>query len=291
MKIIFALFLFCSSLVCGAAEIAFVVYHTKGNVVKSSSKITLKKGDKIYLHEMLSLGNQASLILVCQNFQVIQLNKKGNYPVKHLQEQCNKKQSSYTSSYFEYVWNELTHPHGKPEKNPEAYMKNVGAVSRGCNAVSTTINADTIFYAGGALPITWQASYSKPHVSVFEMAYDGTPLVKKALVLLQPVEVGEITKELPPGEYYWQITEADGTGCERNYLKIWESVAYQTEINRLLQTVPVSTPAETAFLKGFLMEEHHFLAEAIKFYRQAVKLNTTNKIYKNSLTKFYDKIL
>jgi hypothetical protein len=290
MKIFFAFFLFCSSLVCRAAEIAFVVYHSKGIIVKSSSKIQLKKGDKIYLHEMLSLGNQASLILVCQNYQVIQLNKKGNYPVKDLLEQCKQKQSSYTSSYFEYVWNELTHPHGKPEKNPEAYMKNVGAVSRGCNTVSTTINVDTIFYGGGKLPLYWAASFRKPQGGVFEQAYDGSPLVKKALQLKQPIQMGEWTKDLPPGEYYWQITEDNGTGCERNYLKLWDSKAYQKEVARLLETVPVSTPGETAFLKGFLMEENHFLAEAIKFYGQAAKLDTKNKIYKNSLIKFYDQI-
>jgi hypothetical protein len=288
MKFFVFILIFSITQSCMAADISFVVYYSKGSVVKKSSGALLKKGDPVYSHEMLSVGFQSNVILVCSNYKIIQISKKGNYPVKNLLSQCNKNQTSYTSSYFEYVWNEFTHPHGKPEKDPEEYMKNVGAASRGCNMVTTHIKLDTLNYAFGKLPVYWIASHNKPYASVYNHPYDGGPLVKVLLIKNKPIQLETLTKGLKPGEYYWQITEEDGSGCERNFIKLWDRVVYQQALNRLLKSVPVTSYAETAYLKGFLMEENHFLAEALKYYHLAVKFNPSNKIFKKSLAKFYE---
>lgn len=288
MKLFFTLLLFVTGAVCRAADISFVVYQSKGMVTKTSSKLLLNKGDKLYLHEMLAIGEQSNVILICSNYKIIQITKKGNYAIRSLLSQCSKNASTYTSSYFKYVWAQLTHPHGSPDKSPEEYMQNVGAVSRGCNTVSTNIKLDTLNYLSGTLPIYWHSAYKNPECRIYDVPTDGGPLKKTSLIKEQPVLTAQVFKSLQPGEYYWQITEADGSSCERNYLKIWAAAEYKKEINRMLKMVPITSAAETAFIKGFVMEENHFMAEALIYYGQAAKANSKNSLYKKTLAKFYN---
>jgi hypothetical protein len=283
--IVTTFFIFISILV-QAADISFVLYYVKGQVTKNS-KTKIKKGDKILANESLVLGENSSVILICSNFKAIQLNKKGRYSATSLLEQCNDKGASYSSSYFKYVWNEFTHAHGKPEANPEEYMKNVGAVSRGCNMVQTSIAADTIHISSGALPIYWNSTFSAPILAIYDVTVDGAPLQKTMLKKEQPFDLAAVTGSLLPGEYYWQIIDAEGNSCERNFLKIWDSTSYQQQVTELLTHVPVTTPAETAFAKGFVLHENHFIAEAIRYYAMAAKLAPANKLYKQTLSTFY----
>ena len=290
MKLFFTALLFICGTVGMATDISFVVYQSKGMVAKTSSKGLLKKGDKIYLHEMLVLGDQSNVILICSNYKIIQITKKGNYAVKSLVSQCSKNASSYTSSYFKYVWAQLTHPHGSPDKDPEAYMQNVGAVSRGCSMVSTNIKLDTLNYLSGTLPLYWHSAYKNPELRIYDVPMDGGALIKTTLTKEQPVQPAEVFKSLLPGEYYWQITEADGSSCERNYLKIWSVAEYKKQISQILLMVPQTSAAETAFIKGFIMQENHFIAEALKYYRQAAIVNPGNSLYKKTLAKFYNTV-
>lgn len=288
MKLFFSIFLMGIFHLSFGNDISFVVYHSKGSVVKTFSKVNLKKGDQLFLKDAISLSTGSTLILICSNYKIIQLNKKGNYTIKSLLGQCDKNPAAYSSSYFKYVWDELTHPHGKPEKNPEAYMKNIGAVSRGCNESATGIKVDTIHYYSGRLPVYWWSSYKNSYAVVYEQLLDGTSVKKLSLIKEKPVQLNELCKALKPGEYYWQISGDDGSGCERNYLKIWDKPSYTKAIKLYLKEVPVSSAAETAYARAFLLEENHFLSEALQYYQQAVQLNPTNVIYKKSLEKFYE---
>jgi len=288
MKLLFSILLLGIFQLSFGNDISFVVYHSKGSVVKTFSQVNLKKGDPLFLKDAISLGTGSSLILICSNYKIIQLSKKGNYTIKSLMGQCDKNPASYSSSYFKYVWDELTHPHDKPEMNPEAYMKNIGAVSRGCNESAIGIKADTINYCSGSLPVFWWSSYKNSYAVVYEQILDGAPVKKLLLIKEKPVQLHELFKALVPGEYYWQIAGDEGSGCERNYLKIWDKPSYNKAIKLLLKEVPVSSAAETAYARAFLLEENHFLAEALQYYQQAAQLNPSNIIYKKSLAKFYE---
>lgn len=286
IKICLTALLFMIAFAATAADISFVVYSVTG-LVKKNVSVKLKKGDKILENETIALADKASLVLVCSNYKVIQLNKKGSYTAKSLLAQCSQDAAGYTSSYFKYVWNEFTHPHGKPEANPGEYMKNVGAVSRGCNTVQTGVPVDTIHYLAGAVPVYWHSSYAQAVLRIYDVPADGAPIQKTVLEKDQPINMEQIAKSLPAGEYYWQVTDAEGNGCERNYLKVWDKEAYKARVEALLAGIPVSTAAETAFAKGFVLQENHFLAEALTCYTLAAKLDVKNKLYQKTLSQFY----
>ena len=113
MKVLLTAVFFLLSWAAKATDISFVVYHSKGAVSKSSSKQVLKKGDKIFFQEVLVIGDKASLVLICSNYKVIQISKKG---IEDIAKECgldaekivtlkalllNLKVSSYINGHYE----------------------------------------------------------------------------------------------------------------------------------------------------------------------------------------------
>lgn len=289
MKAICIILLSCMLQIVHANDISFVVYHVKGNVSKTGSKQLLKKGDQLFAKDVLMLKDASNAVLICSNYKIIQLNKKGSFAVTGLSQQCNKSSASYSSSYFKYVWNELTHTKGKPEKKPGDFMKNVGAVSRGCADVLFGMKTDTMqLSVDSKLQLYFKTFYNNAYAAVYPELYDGAPLQKKAVNNIDSIQMGVLFKLLESGSYYWQIVAADGTSCERNYIKIWDKNEYKKMISFILKDVPETTPAETAFAKAFLLEENKFSAEALLWYKKAVQLNPSNLTYQQTLSSFYE---
>jgi hypothetical protein len=276
-------------MVVHAQDTEFVVYFTKGKISKTGSRSkTLQKGDRLVSADVLQVPDNAELVLICKNYNTVKIKTKGRYTVQNLLTKCSQQPTSFTSSYFHYIWDELTHVHGSPEKDPMKYMRNTGAVSRGCAMVQTSVPVDTVHYAAGNLPIYFKTAHKRPHVNIYNDVQEGVLLVKETLSN-DPIQMELLMPKLKEeGEYYWQITDADGTSCERNYLRFWNGSEYQAAVNQLLNSVIATQPAETAYMKGYLLEEKHFLAEAFTYYQLAVKLDPKNTIYKKTLSRFYE---
>jgi hypothetical protein len=288
MRAIFFLLLVCFSSIVKAENIAFVVYYTRGVITKNTSGSPLKKGDRLFEKDNISLAQGAQLILVCRNAASVKLSAKGRYEVKKLVASCKQETGSFTSSYFSYVWEEMTHEHGTPEDDPTHYMKNMGAASRGCNTVETKVSVDTVIYAVGTLPVFYITTISNPYLSVFKEAQEGESFFSAPLDK-QPLYLDLVAQKLKDtGTYYWQVTDKNGEGCERNVLRILSPKEYYTSIAQLMRDLPPGLPAETAYMKGFILEENHFLAEAFKFYKQAYILSPSNKRYQFAQSRFYE---
>jgi len=288
IKIILCLLLGFNLSMAYAAEVSFVVYYAKGNVTKTGSSVRLKKGDQVSRTETLLVAAQSTIILVCSNYKVIKLESKGTYGPAALQARCSAGTPGYSSSYFKYVWNEFSHTHSSPDAHPEAYMKNVGAVSRGCHDVQTAMHVDTLHLTKQHLPLVWTSSLVKPFLAVFDREVDGAPLMKFHLTQNIAFDLSELTAMLDPGEYYWQVMDSAGNGCERNYLKIWNEADYKAHVADLLKGVPVTSAAETFFVRAYILQENHFMAEALKYYKQAVRVEPSNKLYRASLKQLYE---
>lgn len=289
MRLLFFVIICMNAFNSFASDVSFVVYHSKQSILKTGAPKALKKGDQLSSKDIVWVGTSGQLVLLCSNYKIIQVSKPGAYTVKALLAMCNKTAASYNTAYFKYVWEQFTRPEGSPDKNPEAYMKNVGAVSRGCNEVTVSIRSDTTHFYAGHLPIFWSAVYDSAYATLYEHAYDGAALRKIPLLKGQPLELGDLLAGVPAGSYYWQVEGSQGSACERKYLELWKKERYKKQIAALLKDIPPSTPAEKAFAAGFLMQEHFFFAEAIKWYRKAIKLEPENSTYNKAIETFYEK--
>ena len=271
-----------------AQEVSFVVYYTKGQATANGKPLALKKGDKLYSSDVLTIGKGTSLVLLCGNYEAFQLSVPGRHTVKSLLQKCSKKAGSYTASYFQYVWEEFTHPHGSPEKDPTKYMRNSGAVSRGCDQVETRLPLDTVIFAAGSLPVFFRTNIPQPHLTVFSAAEDGEVLQQFA-VRENSFALDTLQKTFKKsGTYFWQLTDADAMGCPPNVFQVLPEKAYRAAVQKLLQALPPLSPAESAFLKGYLLEEAHFLGEAKKYYQLAVQLDPSNQNYQFAKSRFYE---
>jgi len=289
MRFLFLFIFFIIGSCIYATDVSFVVYHSKGTVMKTGAKTPLKKGDQLLLKDAVTLGSSSQLVLLCSNYKVIQINKAGAYPVKTLLGLCNKNAASYNSAYFKYVWEQFTSPEGSPDKNPTDYMKNVGAVSRGCNEVATSMRSDTTHFYRGELPVFWNSIYKTSYAVVYDQLYDGAVLKKIPLKKDQPFLLGDLLRGLPAGNYYWQVAGSEGSACERKYVQVWEKKVYKKSIASLVKDIPKYSQAEKAFATAFTLQENFFMAEALTWYKKAAKQEPNNPIYNKAIESFYEK--
>ncbi len=288
MRILFLLFFLIPGFQSFAIDISFVVYHSKGAVMKKGNKKPLKKGDRLLPQDIVNLEGTSQLVLVCSNYKVIQLKKPGAYAVKSLLQLCIKSAAAYNSAYFKYVWDQFTNPEGSPDKNPGEYMKNVGAVSRGCNEYGTSLQSDTVHYYAGSLPVYWRSAFDTVYATVYDQLYDGVAIKKILLQKNQPFLLQSLLQDLPPGNYYWQLEGPQGSACERKYLQLWDKKTYQNQVTSLLKNIPPATSADEAFARAFVLHEHFFMAEALVWYQKAAKLEPKNPIYNKAIEAFYE---
>jgi hypothetical protein len=285
-KLLVILFLFTTS-AAFAAPPDYIVYFVKGKVVKTGAKPTIvKKGDQLLNTDQITLAGKAQVVLITKEYVTVQLQKTGTIKLNTLT--TSAAQTSLTSGYFRYIWSEFTSHHDAPEKNPMHYMKNKGAVSRGMPKVQTAIDVDTIYYSRGHLPVYWKSEWDSFYVNVYNDAYEGKLLYKEKLssdlVLINEV----VSKLQSPGIYYWQVTNKDGWGDDRNYLQLLDPADYRQRVDALLKNSIATTPAETAYLKGYILEENHFQAEAFQYYQKAFQLAPQNSLYQKSQNRFYE---
>jgi hypothetical protein len=268
----------------------FKVYYVKGNctVQQNGKTVKIKKGDELASGQNITLARKSQLVLIHKSFTTIQLLEPGVFEVSQLAKSIETKPSSkITASYFRYIWDELNSHHDSPENDPRRYMVNTGAASRGC-LVSTSLDVDTIYYNHGQLPVYWKAANKISHAGFYDSENEGILLLKQKLSG-GPVAIDSIAAGLKKeGVYYWEITGEDGNGCSRFFLQVLNNEDYNQKIQNILSAIVPATPAQTAWMKGFIMEENHFLAEAFYYYKEAIKLDSKNKVYKKAINRFYE---
>src|SRR5207249_466649 len=102
----------------------YLVYQVKGNVWETGSNTRkhVRVGQLLKNDAALWLDTGASIILVCENYSTITLNKKGPCMLSQYSGFCIPSNSSITVNYFRFIWEGLTHPEESPEQNRKKYM-------------------------------------------------------------------------------------------------------------------------------------------------------------------------
>lgn len=275
------LLLICFSLQALADDPAYVVFYNSGKAAKIvlGKTVLLKKGDQLYKTDQITIPDGTQLALVCANFSVVQLKTKMNKSVNDLPS-CAKQNTSASSAYFKYIWNSFAHKHVNPDKDPRAYMKTYGAVSRGNSFAKLYV--DTIYYNSGPIKLYWKQGRIA-EVEVYNAPQDGDVVLKSKPA--KYAKLDSIALRLKkPGKYYWDL--AGEQSSPKKVLLILDAVAYQKLRAKVLVEAIATTPAETAYLKAFMLEENHLLIDAAYYYKLAAQLAPTNEAYQTSYAKF-----
>lgn len=290
MKTLYCFLLLLLAAGATAAPPDYRVYYVKGMAKKKPAMRMLQRGDSLYVQDVLELAGNAEVYLLCRDYSLVQLKKPGSY-VLRTAAPCPSGGGSLTASYFRYVWDELR-SHGSPEQNPRHYMNNVGAVSRGeCGAdpLRSPLALDLIYSGGGNLPLYWSSPLDTAFLTVFAGKNDPRILYQAQLVKGQPLALTDLqAANAEATEIYWTIGARNAPACGARLLQLLAAPEYRDRVSVLLQQVVATTPAETALMKGFLLEEAHFLQEALLYYAEAFRLDPNNRRAKAALFHYYE---
>jgi hypothetical protein len=272
---------------------SFLLYSVKGtvSVVENKTETPAKVGKILSNTAALKVGNGGTVTLICNEAAMFSIGKSGTYPLNKFGDSCHMSSGSVSSNYIKYVWAQMTsHGEGSPGSNRKAYMNTVGAVTRGGpNNIWIDQKLDTVNYYSGEFPLSWK-SYADAkdfEFSLYSSDNISTPIYTNIAGKLK-VSINSFAPKMKQGNsYFWT---AAVKGEENDDLKVLNYVTkdiYDKVLNNLKsQGAAFEAPAEQAYRLGFMLEDAHYLSEALQYYTKAATMDSTNVLYRSTLMSF-----
>lgn len=102
---IFILLLLSSKIFAIETSNSFKVFYVKGDVYKNA--VSVKKGSKIENNDEIIISN-GEVTLLTPNENILKIDKSGTYTFSKLVELQNNLETSISSEYFAFIWDNLT---------------------------------------------------------------------------------------------------------------------------------------------------------------------------------------
>ena len=101
----FLLFSFIIINVASAQDDAFMVYSVKGNVslMDNKTKTKARIGNVLNIGTLVIIPADAAITLICNEKNLITINKSGTFKLKDYKNQCATNSSSVSRNYLKYV--------------------------------------------------------------------------------------------------------------------------------------------------------------------------------------------
>lgn len=271
----------------------FLLYSYKGNVSVVQNKVETKAkvGQSLTSASTLKISAGAVVTLICNEAAMFTIGKPGTYALSSFGDSCRVSSSSVSANYVKYVWAQMTKPSGSAGSNRKAYMNTVGAVSRNINNVWIDTRLDTVNYSGttNEFPLSWK-SYAEAKEFEF-MLYNqenfSTPFYTTTVSKLK-IPIKDFSKKLKAGSsYFWTAAIKGESNEDLKVLNYVTKEAFESILENIKkQGAAFEAPAEQAYRIGFMLEDAHYLSEALEYYTKAATLDTANALYRTTLMSF-----
>ncbi len=291
MKQIQLLLIACLLTVAATAQNQFLLYSFKGNVTvkEGTTDGKAKVGKLLTGSATVSIPAGSSATLICNEAAMFTLSKPGKYALSVFGDSCKVSNSNVSANYVKYVWAQMTQSSGSPGSNRKAYMNTVGAVSRSVNNIWVDPRLDTVNYSEGEFPLSWK-SYAEAKefdFMLFNPDNIAEPFYTTTVSKLK-IQIPSFSSRLKPGNTYYWIAAVKGEENEER--KVFNYVTKET-FEALLQKIKSQNaafegPAEEAYRIAFMLEDAHFLSEALQYYSKAATLDSANVLYRSTLMSF-----
>lgn len=292
-KLSFLVFMFFLALGVNAQS-NFLLYSFKGNVtvVENGAEAKAKIGRMLNSNATVKVPAGGVVTMICNEAAMFTISKAGSYQLSKFGDSCKVSSSSVSANYVKYVWASMTKDAGSPGSNRKAYMNTVGAVARSVYPVWIDPKLDTVNYTGGEFPLSWTC-YCDPDNKTYKITmYTAENLTEPfytATVSKLKIPITDFAAKLTVGKrYYWTSSLPERE--ENDQIKVLNYVskeAYNEVLKKFMsQGAAYEAPAEQAYRLGFMLEDAHFLAEALQHYTKAATLDTTNVLYRTTLMSF-----
>lgn len=288
LSILFFLVMFSS---LSYAQSQFMLYSMKGNVSVVENNVTSKAkvGKMLDSKAILKIANGGSVTLVCNEAAMFSIVKAGNYPLSKFNDSCQAGRSSVSANYVKYVWAQMTKASVDAGSNRKAYMNTVGAVTRNVNNIWIDSKLDTVNYAGGDFPLSWKC-YSEAkefEVQLYTQDNIATPFFSTYVTKLK-INIPDLVAKMKPGNsYFWNAAVKGEMNDDLKVLNYVSKEKFNEVINIINNQKPGGeAPAEEAYRTAFMLEDAHYLADALKYYSKAAQLEPNSILYRSTLMSF-----
>jgi hypothetical protein len=278
--------------IVSAQNTSFLLYSFKGNVSVIENKVESKAkvGKQMTSAVTVKVAAGSAVTLICNEAAMFTLTKAGTYPLSQFGDSCHVSSNSLTSNYVKYVWASMTKSSGSPGSNRKEFMNTVGAVTRGGpNNIWIDQRLDTVNYFSGEFPLSWK-SYADAKDFQFSLYSSDniSTAMYTTIVSKLKIPINSFAPKMTPGTSYFWTTAVKGE--ENDDLKVLNYVTkdtYDKVLNNLKSgAIAFEAPAEQAYRLGFMLEDAHYLSEALQYYTKAATLDSANVLYRSTLMSF-----
>lgn len=274
-----------------AQNSSFLLYSFKGNVsvIENNIEGKAKVGKTVNSAASIKIAPNSAVTLICNEAAMFTLTKAGTYPLSKFGDSCKVSSNSVSANYVKYVWAQMTKSSGSAGSNRKNYMNTVGAVSRSINNIWVDPRLDTVNYSGGDFPLSWK-SYAEAKdftFMLFSLDNIAEPFYTNNVNKLK-ISIPSFINKMNAGTSYFWISAVKGEENEER--KVLNYVTKET-FNAVLENIKkqntaFEAPAEQAYRIAFMLEDGHYLAEALQYYTKAATLDPVNSLYRSTLMSF-----
>lgn len=274
------------------AQVSFVVYQVKGDAfyLTGKNKVPLKIGQSIENNGFIITGANGQATLVSSTYCSASLKAAGKYSYDQIKKLCIDPSTDISTSYFKHMWDQVTSSKNTPESDHRNNMNIKGAVVRGCPGIKFPIWVDTVRYFSGDLIFKWLTGGGNitSNFLVFE-SEDAESTLLSMPCTGDSVQLAEVVRKInKPGNYFWTVGVNNKMDCPKHYIEFWEKTKFDKFCNDYLsnfKSMNISV-AEKNNILGYYLEQHRFYADAIRYYKSALKLDPKNELYRKSIDDF-----
>jgi hypothetical protein len=303
-KTLLLILLILAALVSGAqdnAQDALVVYGLSGKVtaVYKNVETAVKIGKVLFPGTMVKTDKDASVTLLCKKGMQFVINTPGNYAVSKYKDSCKVNDRSVSSNYLSYIWGQF-YAYSPEHKNENGKKENLLAVSRSPGnenkrkssskklQIEFSPGMDTMNYGGKDFPLSWSC-FDYDGIYVFRL-YDE----KGGRVLYMDstednfIRISKLRNLiLPGGKYKWNVSAPKAGLIRKRELKYISQEEIDNYISSLMAAeIPSEDQASRFFRIGYMLEQKHYLADALLYYDKANKADPGMHAYRDKLVKF-----
>ncbi len=293
MKKFQLLILLCSLTMVASAQNEFLLYSFKGNVSVVENKVESKAkvGKQLTNTATLKIAPGGIATLICNEAAMFTITKAGTYPLSKFGDSCKVSNNSVSTNYVKYVWASMTKSTGSPGSNRKAYMNTVGAVTRSMSNIWIDPRLDTINYsgAGGEFPVSWKCYADAKNFEFVLYNIDNVtePIYKTTIEKLK-ISISSFASKMKPGKSYrWTVYIKGEENDETKIIHYVPKETFTDVMNKVkAQGAAFEASAEEAYRLGFMLEDAHYLAEALQYYIKAATTDSLNMLYRSTLMSF-----
>jgi len=273
-----------------------LVYSMKGNVtvIENNSESKVKIGKVLKPGSTIKTERQAKLTVVCKQGKPLSLTKEGVYPVIRWKDSCSTSQTSVTSKYFQYIWDQL---YVRSEEYKKEHPDHDGAIAKNDAPVRgqeeleilTNPRLETLNYTGGIFSLSWSPNidYTGPYIFMLYSSRTKKPLYADSAAGTG-ISMERLKKYMRTGNsYYWTVSASKTEivhGGVINY-RLPVTVNQQVRKFKALVNIPEDQAAQY-FRIAYLLENEHFLSDAYVYYQKAASAAPGEGFFSDKLDEF-----